>query len=198
MKHLRLLIRRLQCVAAGGHFSCAADAICTNWLLLPQRPRATSFHQIDLSFNRISRFSPIGNQQAADLLLIPVISKLPIYNQCRSVRQTHFLSSHLPVCLPLCLPSTLLRCLTYFGQGLFGNTERWPLQCKFVFVFAYLCEFQVCYFKHRGMGGGVGYQKCIGMQQVSQMTQFASVILVSQSNYLVFLSFFHRHTHTST
>lgn len=99
VKHVRFLIRRLPCVAAGGHFSCAADAICANWLPLPQRPRATSFHQIDLSFNGISRFSPIGNQQAGDLLLIHVISNLPIYNQGRSVRQTLFLTSHLPVCL---------------------------------------------------------------------------------------------------
>lgn len=195
---MRFLIRRLPCVAAGGHFSCAADAICANWLPLPPRPRATSFHQIDLSFNGISRFSPIGNQQAGELLLIRVISNLPIYNQGRSARQTHFLTSHLPVCLSVCLSVLLLlpRRLTFFGQSLFGNAERWPLQCELVFAFAYLCEFQVCYFKHRG-GGGIG--NALACTRLARWSNLPVLFCKMKPLCLsFFLSFFHWHRHTHT
>lgn len=148
-KHVRFLICCLPCAAEGGHFSCAADAICANWLPLPPWPRATSFHQIDLSFNGISRFSPIGNQQAGELLLIHVISNLPIYNQGRSARQTHFLTSHLPV-----YPSSSSYAVWLFLPRVYLATLNVDLCSASLCLLLHICVSSRCVILSTGDGRG--------------------------------------------
>lgn len=75
-------IIRLLFVAARVYFSWVIDAICSKWLRLLQRPRATVHHSNRLicNFNRISRFPPgsPGNQWAGQLLLICVTKVISI------------------------------------------------------------------------------------------------------------------------